>query len=98
MVRRNSSRDIIDSGIDIKSRLMYYRDNNGKEIDLLLLENGKIYPIEIKKSADPGKGALKNFSVLESFQEEAGEGTVLCMSSMIVPLDEKNKIIPIKCI
>lgn len=87
-----------NSGIDIKSRLMYYRDNNGKEIDLLLLENGKIYPIEIKKSADPGKGALKNFSVLESFQEEAGEGTVLCMSSMIVPLDEKNKIIPIKCI
>lgn len=87
-----------NSGIDIKSRLMYYRDNNGKEIDLLLLENGKIYPIEIKKSADPGKGALKNFSVLESFQEEVGEGSVLCMSSMIVPLDEKNKIIPIKCI
>lgn len=60
---------------------MYYHDNNGKEIDFLLLENGKIY-----------------FSVLESFQEEVGEGAVLCMSSLIVPLDEKNKIIPIKCI
>lgn len=87
-----------NSGIDIKSRLMYYRDNNGKEIDLLLLENGKVYPIEIKKSADPGRGALKNFSVLESFQEEIGEGTVLCMSSMIIPLDENNKIVPINCI
>lgn len=87
-----------NAGIDIKSRLMYYRDNNGKEIDLIILENGKIYPIEIKKSADPGKSALKNFSVLSSMEEEIGEGAVLCMSSMVVPLDNNNKIIPIKCI
>jgi len=77
---------------------MYYRDNNGKEIDLIILENGKIYPIEIKKSADPGKSALKNFSVLSSMAEEIGEGAVLCMSSMVVPLDSNNKIVPIKCI
>ncbi len=84
--------------IDDRSRLCYYRDNNGKEIDLLILENGKIYPIEIKKSADPGKDALKNFSVLGNLAEEVGEGAVLCMSSMVIPLDAKNKLVPIKCI
>ena len=41
------------------------------------MENGKIYPVEIKMSADPGKNALKNFSVLSSLNEEIGEGAVL---------------------
>lgn len=85
-------------GIDPRSRLCYYRDNNGKEIDLLILDNGKIYPIEIKKSADPGKEALKNFSVLQSLGEETGEGAVICMSPIVMPLDEKNHLIPISCI
>ena len=88
----------LNNGIDTRSRLFYYRDNNRKEIDLLIRDNGKLFPIEIKKSADPGKNALKNFSVLSSFNEEIGEGAVLCMSSMTVSLDEKNKIVPIKAI
>ena len=88
----------VNAGIDVRSRLFYYRDNNGREIDLMILENGKIYPVEIKKSADPGKNALKNFTVLDSLSEEIGEGAVICMSPMVIPLDEKNKIVPIRCI
>lgn len=84
-----------NNGIDIRSRLTYYRDNNGKEIDLIIIENGTLHPIEIKKSADPGKSALKNFSVLPGLREEIGEGAVLCMSSLTIPLDEKNRIMPI---
>ncbi len=87
-----------NAGIDIRSRLVYYRDNNGKEIDLIIIENGRLHPIEIKKSADPGKEALKNFSVLNSLNVEIGEGAVVCMSSMVVPLDDKNKIVPVKAI
>lgn len=88
----------VNHGIDVRSRFCYYRDNNQKEIDLIILENNKIYPIEIKKSADPGKDALKNFSILNSLPEEIGEGAIICMSPMVVPLDERNKLIPIKCI
>ena len=84
-----------NAGLDTRSRLAYYRDNNGKEIDLLIIENGTIYPIEIKKGADPGKDALKNFSVLSSLQENIGNGAVICLSSLMYPLDGSNYIVPI---
>ena len=35
----------VNHGIDVRSRLFYYRDNNGKEIDLMILDNGTLYPI-----------------------------------------------------
>ncbi len=87
-----------NQGIDARSRLCYYRDNNGKEIDLIILENGKLYPVEIKKSADPGKGALKNFGVLDHLSGEIGEGAIICMTPMVIPLDQKNKLVPVKCV
>ena len=84
-----------NAGLDTRSRLCYYRDNNGKEIDLIILENGKMHPIEIKKSADPGKDALKNFGILKSLDMEQGRGAVICLASQIYPLDEKNMIVPV---
>lgn len=87
-----------NQGIDTRSRLCYYRDNNGKEIDLIILENGKLYPIEIKKSADPGKIALKNFSVLNHLPEDIGAGAIICMTPMVIPLNDNNKLVPIRCI
>ena len=87
-----------NQGIDVRSRLCYYRDNNGREIDLMILGNGRLYPIEIKKSADPGKSALKNFSILNALPDEIGEGAVICMTPVVIPLDEKNKLVPVRCI
>lgn len=87
-----------NQGKDVRSRLCYYRDHNGKEIDLIILENGKLYPIEIKKSADPGKGALKNFSILDSLPEEIGEGAIICMTPTVIPLDGMNRLVPVACV
>ncbi|MDE7249654.1 MAG: ATP-binding protein, partial [Lachnospiraceae bacterium] len=87
-----------NQGIDVRSRLCYYRDNNGREIDLMILENGRLYPVEIKKSADPGKSALRNFSILNALPDEIGEGAVICMTPVVIPLDQKNKLVPVRCI
>lgn len=84
-----------NAGIDTRSRLAYYRDNNAREIDLLIMENGILYPIEIKKNADPGRNALKNFSVLESLPGKAGNGAVICLSSQYYPLDTRNAVVPV---
>jgi len=56
----------------------FYRDHEGKEIDLLIEEGQVLYPVEIKKSATPGSNALKNFGVLKNINKEIGPKTVIC--------------------
>ncbi len=64
--------------------LFYYRDTDKKEIDLLIVEGDKIYPIEIKKGKEPSKPD-KNFSVLKQFKLDIQPGIVLCMSDELIP-------------
>ena len=87
-----------NNGTNPRTRLYYYRDTNQKEIDLLIINDNKVYPVEIKKSANPGKEAIKNFSVIQNFGMEIGNGTVLCMTENIISIDENNYYIPIEYI
>lgn len=85
-----------NNGIDARKHLYYYRDNNGKEIDLLIINNNVVYPIEVKKSANPGIDAIKHFSIVEKFGMEIGNGGVICMKESLFPIDRKNNYIPIE--
>lgn len=88
--------------------LYFYRDSNKKEIDVILYQNGTVYPIEIKKGSAP-KDAVKNFSVLQPITKEPeedafsgashlkteiGTGAVVCLSSDILPIDKRNWYVP----
>lgn len=84
------------NGKDIRHRLFYYRDKDKKEIDLLIDYNNVVYPIEIKKSANPSKDAIKNFDVTKEFNKDIGTGIVLCMIREITPIDEHNYFVPIE--
>ncbi|MCO1600951.1 ATP-binding protein [Desulfosporosinus nitroreducens] len=87
--------------------IYYYRDKDKKEIDLIIYENGTLYPIEIKKSASPGKDAIKHFGVLEPVTEpekfgelsqtkmKIGNGAVICMANDLLPIDAKNWYVPV---
>ena len=87
--------------------IFYYRDKEQKEIDLLLYQDGTLFPIEIKKAASPGKAAIKNFHVLNPVQEtekfgavnelktNIGQGSVICMATDFLPIDEKNWYVPV---
>ena len=78
--------------------IYFYRDRDGKEIDLLIYFNNTLYPFEIKKTANPTKEMLKNFDILSKTNKEIGQGGVICLYPEIIPLTEKEKIIPISCI
>lgn len=87
-----------NNGKDPKTRLYYYRDTNQKEIDLLVFYDNKVYPVEIKKSANPGTTALKNFDIVNKFGTEVGSGVVLCMMENIIAINENNYYVPIEYI
>lgn len=87
-----------NQGRDARKHLYYYRDNNQKEIDLLINYDNTIYPIEIKKSANPGKDAIKNFDVVKNFETKSGNGIVLCVVKDIIAIDENNYMVPIEYI
>lgn len=83
------------NGLDPHRYLYYYRDTTQREIDLILLRDNKLYPIEIKKSSAPGQKATKSFYVLESTGLEQGIGSVICLSGMVMPLDRNTNLIPV---
>ena len=85
-----------NNGKDARKYLYYYRDNNGKEIDLLIIYANVVYPIEIKKGASPKIDATKNFDVVKKFGMQVGNGGVICMKQDIFPIDKDNNYIPVE--
>ena len=75
--------------------LYYYRDSDAKEIDLLLEQDGKLYPLEIKKMATPPKKLTKVFDLIDKSPLQRGTGAVLCMAEKLGAFDENNLIVPI---
>ena len=67
--------------------LYYYRDVDGREIDLLVAEGNRLYPIEIKKAKQPAH-ADRNFAVLDTLRKggiDPQPGIILCMSDELLP-------------
>lgn len=75
--------------------LYYYRDKDAKEIDLIMEGDGRLHPIEIKKTATPEKKMISNFSVIEKSPLQRGTGAVLCLSEKLGAFDKENLIVPI---
>ena len=73
----------------------FYRDKDKKEIDLLIEQNNQLYPIEIKKTASPGRGAIKNFNVLKKLGKAIGPGAVLCLKEFDIPLSSEVSAVPV---
>ena len=75
--------------------LYFYRDRDAKEIDVLLEGNGKLFPLEIKKTATPDKCIVRTFDVIEKSPLERGTGAVLCMAQEFSAFDRDDFIVPI---
>ena len=73
----------------------YYRDSNQVEIDLLIVQDGVFYPVEIKRTATPDKKMIKNFAVLESFCKKVGYGSLICLTDRPLPLSQDTNAISV---
>lgn len=74
--------------------LFYYRDIDKKEIDLLIVEGDKLYPVEIKKSKMPSDPD-KNFGVLKKLKMNVQPGIILCMSDELIPYNRESWYCPV---
>lgn len=45
--------------------LSFYRDKDRKEIDIIIEDGGKLYPVEIKKTMNPNPSMAKHFRILD---------------------------------
>ena len=89
-----------------KAPLFFFRNNDKKEIDLLLEQDGAIYPVEVKKTAEPSKKDERNLGALDpleadvpdelaSFKREVGLGCILCMAQDAYPISARSWAFPI---
>lgn len=75
--------------------LYFYRDRDAKEIDVIMEGDGKLCPLEIKKTATPDKRIIKAFGVIDKSPLQVGTGAVLCMTEQFGAFDRDNLIVPI---
>lgn len=76
--------------------IYFYRDKDMREIDLLIEDGGVLYPLEMKKHADPSKKDIDAFSVLDKIPGvKRGSGGVICLYDKLISLQSDDKIIPI---
>ena len=80
--------------------LYFFRNTDGQEVDLLFYRDGKLYPIEIKKTSSPNVKDAKHFGTLSTFFPtlEVSEGGIICNAEELLPLGQKLKIIPFRFI
>jgi hypothetical protein len=74
--------------------MFYYRDRDQVEIDLLLEQDGTLFPVEFKKTASPKRDAFRSFAALRKTGVPVGTGGVVCFAEHFLPLAENVYAIP----
>jgi predicted AAA+ superfamily ATPase len=83
-----------NAGLEVP--LYFYRDSEGREIDILVHRDGKLYPVEIKKTASPREGDARHFEALARYTTlEVASGGLVCTYDKALPLGKTASVIPI---
>jgi predicted AAA+ superfamily ATPase len=73
----------------------FYRDKDQKEIDLLIVQDGTVYPLEFKKTASPRRDDVRHFQVLKKLGMPVGPGGLICLAGKSLPLGQDVLSIPV---
>lgn len=77
-----------------KVNLTFYRDRDGREIDLVVEQGRALHPLEVKKSASPTPADAGRFKLLDASDLDRGPGGIVCMCESPYPLTETDSLIP----
>ena len=87
-------KNFYNHGIEPNQYIYYYRDIDKKEVDILLVKDGALYPVEIKKGIAPSK-PTKNFTILEKYNMPIKQGMVIDNAEKIRVLNDEAFIMPV---
>lgn len=73
----------------------YYRDNNMNEIDLIIINKGKLHRIECKSGITYNMSAVKGFKQVENTNYILGESAIICNTDTLYPLEDNIFVLPI---
>ena len=76
----------------------YYRDNHQNEIDLILIENGELHCVEIKKGSMFEKKHVKSFSQLKDSQYAMGVSCIICNTEKNYAINREVYVYSVSCI
>ena len=98
-------RSFINAGT--RPPLYFFRNNDKREIDMLLERDGTLYPIEVKKTASPSIKDTRNLGVLDpvaqddipeelaAFKRDIGCGCIMCMAQDTYPVSDRAWAFPV---
>ena len=78
-----------------KPLIYYYRDRDSKGIDMIIESDGRLHPIEIKKTTSPSASDAQVFKVLDSGSVPRGTGAIICTNEELTEIDKTTLIVPI---
>jgi predicted AAA+ superfamily ATPase len=76
----------------------FYRDRDGREVDLLLDVDGLLHPIEVKRSATVRTDWSRTTGPLQRLNKPIGEGAVICLTDEAVPLTRDLVALPFSAV
>lgn len=90
-----------------RAPLVHFRSNDRKSIDILMEQNGTLYPIEVKKTASPSRKDARNLSALDpvaaddvadalaQYKRNIGTGCILCLTQDTYPVSDRAWAFPV---
>lgn len=78
-----------------RAPLYFYRNSDKKEIDLLIIQDEVIYPLEFKKSSKADKSITQQFKILNGLHKKIGNGGVICLGTSLLPMTNMDHSIPV---
>lgn len=79
----------------IEPNFYYYRDSNMNEIDLIILQDGKLNRVECKSGFNFNNSAVKSFKQLDKTQYALGAKVIISNTDTVYPLDDGVYVLPL---
>lgn len=83
---------------NIEPNFFFYRDNNQNEIDLIILNDGKLYLVESKSGKNFSKDDIKGFKQVENSKYDIMGKTILCLTDESYRILSNVYAFNVKCI